>query len=416
MAFQHEHARSEPGPAAPRRRHLLTSAAAGLVIGAGVVAAGAVVAPKPAEAAMGGSSVTVCPSGDTTGATDAAALNAALSAGKAVQLVPGTYYVNATIEVPAHGVLRGAGRDALGSPYVSTIQAVGPLDAVIASAGWLENTNADGLNGTDLSHFTVDGNSTAINGIVLQTFDGRVDNVGVMNMTYSGIAWSNLSSNQQEPVSGNLSNNRVTNCVIDSCAGPGIATFESSSSDTYTDGYCLFNIVTGCGTGIFIQQSADWLVMGNHVYTVATHGVVLGDMWNTKVVGNQIDQWGQSTSRNVYRAIDGFQYPSWGGMNVLVGNVIDVQVAPGNRSSGLEGMNLACHAGSTATWTVTGNNLLCEPTRSEFGYADPLVVTNAASTCVTDLASTGNQVSGNWSTRSWVTVPAGGTINHTTGI
>jgi hypothetical protein len=82
VAFQHEHARSEPGPAAPRRRHLLTSAAAGLVIGAGVVAAGAVVAPKPAEAAMGGSSVTVCPSGDTIGATDAAALNAWCPAGR----------------------------------------------------------------------------------------------------------------------------------------------------------------------------------------------------------------------------------------------------------------------------------------------------------------------------------------------
>jgi len=416
VASQREHDRSEPGPAAPRRRHLLTRAATGLVIGAGVVAAGAVVGPKPAEAAMSGSIVTICPSGDASGATDAAALNTAFSAGKAVQLVPGTYYVNATIEVPAHGVLRGAGRDALGSPYVSTIQAVGPLDAVIASAGWLENTNADGVNGTDLSHFTVDGNNTATNGIVLQTFDGRVDNVGVMNMTYSGIAWSTLSSNQQNPVSGNLSNNRVTNCVIGNCAGPGIAAFESPSSDTYTDGYCLFNIVTGCGTGIFIQQSADWLVMGNHVYTVQTHGVVLGDMWNTKVVGNQIDQWGQSASRGVYRAIDGFQYPSWGGMNVVIGNVIDVQAAPGNKSSGLEGMNLACHADSTATWTVTGNNLVCEPARTEFDYADPLVVTNAASTCVTNLASTVNQVIGNWSTKSWVTVPAGGTIKHTTGI
>jgi hypothetical protein len=407
----------KPGPpAAPGRRRLLTGAAAGLAIGAGVVAAGAVVAPRAAAAAAGGSIVAIPPSGDVSGAKDATAINGALSAGQAVQLVPGTYYVNATIEVPAHGVLRGAGRDALGSPYVTTIRAVGSLDAVIASAGWVQNTNADGVNGTDLSYFTVDGNNTAINGIVLQTFDGRVDNVAVMKTVYSGIAWSTLSSNQQKPVSGNLSNNRVTNCVVESCGGPGIATFESPASDTYTDGYCLFNIVTGCGTGIFIQQSADWLVLGNHVYTVQTHGVVLGDMWNTKVVGNQIDQWGQSTSKNVYRAIDGLQFPSWGGMNVLIGNVIDVMVAPGNRASGLEGMNLACHANSTATWTVTGNNLFCEPTASQFRSADPLVVTNADSTCVTDLVSTANQAAGNWSTKSWVTVPQGGTIKHTTGI
>jgi Periplasmic copper-binding protein (NosD) len=417
VAFNQKPARGKPGPsAAPGRRRLLTGAAAGLAIGAGVVAAGAVVAPRAAAAAAGGSLVTIPPSGDVKGATDATAINRALSAGQAVQLVPGSYYVNATIEVPAHGVLRGAGRDALGSPYVTTIQAVGALDAVIASAGWVQNTNADGLNGSDLSYFTVNGNNTAVNGIVLQTFDGRVDNVAVMKTTYSGIAWSTLSSNQQKPVSGNLSNNRVTNCVIENCAGPGIATFESPASDTYTDGYCLFNIVTGCGTGIFIQQSADWLVLGNHVYTVQTHGVVLGDMWNTKVVGNQIDQWGQSASKSVYRAIDGLQYPSWGGMNVVTGNVIDVQVAPGNHLSGLEGMNLACHANSTATWTVTGNNLFCEPTASQFHYADPLVVTNAASTCVTDLASTANQAAGNWSTKSWVTVAQGGTIKHTTGV
>ena len=27
--------------------------------------------------------------------------------------------------------------------------------------------------------------------------------------------------------------------------------------------------------------------MGNHVYTVRTHGMVLGEMWNTKVIGNR---------------------------------------------------------------------------------------------------------------------------------
>jgi hypothetical protein len=412
VAFRNEDSRSAPG-----RRQLLTGAAAGLAIGAGVVAAGAVVAPGAAEAASGGSMVTISPSGDTTGKTDAAAINGALSGYQGVQLVPGTYYVNATIEVPAHSVVRGAGRDSLGSPYATTIQAVGSLAAVIASTGWAENTNTSGLNGTDLSYFTVNGNSTAANGIILQTFDGRVDNVSVMNTTWGGITWCTLSDNGKVAVSGNLSNNRVTNCVVSNCAGPAIGTAESSTSDTYTDGYCLFNIVTNCGTGIFIQQSADWLVLGNHVYTVQTHGMVLGDMWNTKVIGNQIDQWGQSKSKNVYRAIDGYQYPSYGGMNVLTGNGIWVQEPPGNSASSLEGMNLACQAGCTATWTVTGNNLWCDQPASAFTYADPLVATNTGSTStVTNLASTANQVMGTWSTKAWVTVPDGGTINHTTGI
>ena len=114
-----------------------------------------------------------------------------------MRLVPGIYSVNATIEGPAHGVVRGEGRDSLGSPYVTTIAAVSALPAVIASAGWAENTNTSGLNGTDLSHFTVDGNGTAANGIILQTFDGRVDNVSVMNTTWGGITWCTLSDNQE---------------------------------------------------------------------------------------------------------------------------------------------------------------------------------------------------------------------------
>ena len=91
--------------------------------------------------------------------------------------------------------MRGAGRDALGSPYGTTIRAVGSLPAVIASAGWADNANTDGLNGAGLSSFTVDGNNSAANGIVLQTFDGRVDNVGVLNTTRAGILWSNRSEN-----------------------------------------------------------------------------------------------------------------------------------------------------------------------------------------------------------------------------
>ena len=80
-------------------------------------------------------------------------------------------------------------------------------------------------------------------------------------------------------------------------------------------------------------------------------------------------------------------------------------------------MNLACQAGETATWTVTGNNLWCDQPTTKFTYADPLVVTNTGSTgTVTSLASTANQVMGTWSTKAWVTVPDGGTINHTTGI
>lgn len=60
----------------------------------------------------------VLPSGDVTGATDAAAINALIAAGNPVQLVNGTYYVNATISINVIGSqLLGMGR----STYLSAV-------------------------------------------------------------------------------------------------------------------------------------------------------------------------------------------------------------------------------------------------------------------------------------------------------
>ena len=54
--------------------------------------------------------VTISPSGDTTGATDAAAINRALAGYQAVQLVPGAYSVNEANRDPR--AWRHAGRGA----------------------------------------------------------------------------------------------------------------------------------------------------------------------------------------------------------------------------------------------------------------------------------------------------------------
>jgi hypothetical protein len=48
------------------------------------------------------------PSGDTTGATDVAAISALLSAGHTVHLLPGDYYINATLSIPAGQALTGS--------------------------------------------------------------------------------------------------------------------------------------------------------------------------------------------------------------------------------------------------------------------------------------------------------------------
>ncbi len=78
---------------------------------------------------------------DTSGAMDAAAINKALSAGQAVQLVPGIYYINAPIEYMQNAVIRGAGKSGLGIFSQTTIRATTAMDAMLCSYGWLGGSN-----------------------------------------------------------------------------------------------------------------------------------------------------------------------------------------------------------------------------------------------------------------------------------
>ena len=63
--------------------------------------------PTAASAAESAEISTIAPSSDTSGATDQQAISSALAAGAAVQLVPGTYYLNAGLTVDT--MLAGCG-------------------------------------------------------------------------------------------------------------------------------------------------------------------------------------------------------------------------------------------------------------------------------------------------------------------
>jgi hypothetical protein len=157
--------KSEQVEAAPGRRRLLAGAAAGLAIGAGAVAVGAVAAPGSASAATGGPSITIAPSGDTTGATDAKAINAALAAGTAVILEPGgQYYLNVPITPKTGSRIDGnfwwsasdqdyysAGAGASGGTLLTMVSGFSGAAAIL-----MENTTSDQYYG-----FTIEGNENS---------------------------------------------------------------------------------------------------------------------------------------------------------------------------------------------------------------------------------------------------------------
>jgi hypothetical protein len=97
----------------PTRRILLARSAG---LAAALTAGGAVgTALGRAEPALAGTAMTLggstylTPTGDTTGAADAATISQALSSFTEVVLQPGTFYINATITIPGNSTLRGCG-------------------------------------------------------------------------------------------------------------------------------------------------------------------------------------------------------------------------------------------------------------------------------------------------------------------
>lgn len=356
------------------------------------------------------------PSVDISGNTDRNNIQGMLDSGYAVSLLAGTYYVNAPIELPAYAILRGAGRPPITKQAMTVIQAVGALSTVICSHGWLENTQVTPALGVNISDLQVNGNGTAVRGIVLQTFDSVIENVSVENTTFAGLQFSVLGIGGVVAVVSDAPNNRVISCSFNNTGSYGIRTAESGGSDVFTDGFIADCSLAGATVAaICVQQAAGWLISGNHLYGLSQHGMQVGGMDNTRIVGNEIETWGSSAVASTYRAIDGWTFPQFGvNGSVISGNSMWCLTAPGNAASSIEGINLAVEAGQSAVFAVIGNTLSFRPS-SGFTAANGIVWTNLAATCTLTGTSTGNAVPGHW-TNDFITVPDGGTITLTAGV
>lgn len=143
------------------------------------------------------------PSGDTTGVTDSAAINAALAGGAGgCQLAKGTFYVNATLTIDSTQVLAGMG-------YAATlIQLVAGANVdVLKTAGFAGLTGGNttgGPFGFVIRDLTIDGgkagNSSGY-GIRIYGRDYTMRNVRVRNCATDGI-YSEWSTSLSVPATG----------------------------------------------------------------------------------------------------------------------------------------------------------------------------------------------------------------------
>jgi hypothetical protein len=235
------------------RRRMLTGAAFGATGLAGAVLASS----NPARAAtLSAPDWTVSPSGDMTGATDRANIQAALADNGFVQLVAGTYYINAPLELTASNqVLCGAGHFAtviqLASGFAGSIQGI---TAGIFITSWNCQVRHLSLAGLGSTY------ATAITGIEVMSGFATIEDVDVALFSGWGVELINLNSSGVHQINSGWEFRNVTG--QSGCAG-GIHISGNAYPDT---GGLMLNcgINAGVTSGpnpnldcILIENSAD---------------------------------------------------------------------------------------------------------------------------------------------------------------
>lgn len=278
------------------------------------------------------SNLPIVPSGDTSGATDTAAINAIAQAGKIALLTAGTYYVTHLLP------------DSLGG-----IVGVGPatvLQAVSGTTGYAIalKTPASTYQVT-LQNFAIKPNTGSLGGIQIDNTGftsggGENDPLHVLDGIYVQSAGGDAYH-----FDNNARSMRVTRCMA------------------YSSGAAGFYVGTGCTDTTFVSCTSGastghgWDVRGVDNYFASCKGFYAG--WNGSVFDTSHNAWDIQGSWNSFvgcmaqnGALHGFNLYNSCQHNALVGCVADA-----NNSGGTTGVGINTNGITSCTIVgCTGNN------------------------------------------------------------
>lgn len=213
---------------------------------------------------------TVVPSGDSTGATDTAAIASVLADSLPVTLLSGTYYVNSTLSIGLGGGVAGQGNEATTVNYLGT----GPCFQ-IENSGSYSTTQWASLSG-----LTVDGTNASAGAIGVQFGDIaqlRID-ADVRNFSGTGslglYACNAYNWTEQATVRSFIAN-CTQGCKLD-VTGNGTNSFLRSRFDLYfnqgpdQDGFVL----AGTSTEVFLTEG-EVKIHGNWAEGATATGAVI---------------------------------------------------------------------------------------------------------------------------------------------
>lgn len=360
------------------------------------------------------------PSGDVTGATDPANINAAYSAGfnDLALLTSSPWYQNATVQVPPYCTLRSVSIDSQDhGAYLLQVNNAN-LDAMIASTGWASSTNTTSTGPSVIRGIQLDANkanqgSGLGHGIVLQTFRGRVIDCFVNNTLGDGIRFDAFGRNGSTAISNTAVENRVVRCAVRNPGGIGISTTDTVATGAkLTDGFITDCLVSGAGGhAIKVGQAAGWRLAGNHCYSNSQSGIVAGRSYMTRITDNYVETWGSTAALGTYAAIDAGTTPSadGGDGSVIHGNTCRFVSGPGNAGSTIYGIFFQASNGSNGNVTI-GSNMMFASAGGGTAIAIALKNQNNAAT-ITYGTDGGNVIVGaGWTSSAITLIANGGTI------
>jgi len=355
------------------------------------------------------------PSGDPSGVTDRTAINNALLRGLAVDLLPGTYWIDATIEYPGGAVIKGA------SPQQTIIKVVSGsgLSAALASKGWLASSNGASQPPVYMSGFRVDANASATHGIVSQNFWSYFTDLEATNANTDGLRFDAFGANGSTEISGTAVENHVTNCQFRTNTGSAFRTHDNITNQHFTDGWLTDCVVqaagaTGTAAPVQVDAMAGWKITGNHVYGAPTHGINGSRSFNTRITENYIESWGLSTTASGYNAISIGVIADNGAGSVINDNVILQGQAPGNAATTLQGITVQASNGATGNVTIDGNSI-GNSLAVNANWKAAIALNAQGATATLNAVTAGNFQGAGW-TAGVVITTNGGVVNHTAGI
>ncbi|MFI6736519.1 hypothetical protein ACIBI9_26635 [Nonomuraea sp. NPDC050451] len=277
-------------------RHLPIRLLAGGAALAATAAGAAVLMPvTPAEAAR--VEATCANSAD-----DAKTLQAAIDSSHEGDeiVIKGPCLINATISLLDRRTYRG---DAKAGAVLKQADGAN-LPAVLASEGWVKNTDTSGET-VRVERLTIDGNrdnNKGTVGLLLRSWNTRVYDVDIYGTPSDGIRISNPSQN------GTLLKNTMVNSVIsdvyiEGAAEAGLRVVDPGNS--VTDWTLQRSWIGFSGTNaIESDNAAGWTFSDLHLYATPKNAIDAHRCFGTSIDNNYIEDFGaESTAKQTYYGI-----------------------------------------------------------------------------------------------------------------